>query len=151
MADKPPNRFQKNNRPDLEDLLQSSESEESIRPVRTRQPTARYVDEVSPQQVGKYKAIKRKKVQKRTSQLVEMKREDEAVRRRLSEPDLSDSQTQSTKRVRTDLDKALRPTTSSYQPVDNSWDMMNTRQDERLDLTNSRQESNVFVVPTSRQ
>jgi len=97
MAERPPNRFQKNPRPDLEDLLQSSESEESTRPIRRRQQTARYVDEVSPQQVAKYKAIRKKKIQWRTSQLVEMKNQDRAARLGLTEPDLSDSQIQPAK------------------------------------------------------
>jgi hypothetical protein len=79
MAERPPNRF--NKKPaNLEDLLQSSdsedsvESEESIRPVRSRQKTARYVDEVSPQQVAKYKASKRRKIQRRTSSWRRLKR-----------------------------------------------------------------------------
>ena len=81
MAERPPNRFNKNPA-NLEELDESSESEESIRPIRARQPTARYVDDISPQQVAKYKAIRRRKIQRRTSQLVEMKREDQAARRK---------------------------------------------------------------------
>ena len=89
MAERPPNRF--NKKPaNLEDLLKSSESEdseeseESTRPVRIRQKTARYVDEVSPQQVAMYKASKRRKIQSRTSQLEELKKEDKEARRRQS-------------------------------------------------------------------
>ena len=81
--------------------------------MRIRQKTVRYVDEVSPQQVVMYKAIKKRKIQKRTSQLEEIRKEDKEARRRQGELDLAESQTQSTKRVRTDLDMAMRPTTSS--------------------------------------
>jgi len=100
MAERPPNRFQKNQQPIVE--YESSESEES-RPIRTRQPTARYVDEVSLPQRARYAAIRKKKIQRCNTQIEELKRQDRAARLGLSEPDLSDSQTQTAKRVRTDL------------------------------------------------
>jgi len=61
MADRLPNRFQKNPA-NLEDLFQSSESEESTRPV-----------------------------QRRNTQMEELKRQDRAARLGLSEPDLSEA------------------------------------------------------------
>jgi len=102
MAERPPNRFQKKQQPIIE-YESRSDSEES-RPVRTRQPTARYVDQISPPQRARNLAKKRKRVQQRQSQLEELKRQDRAARLDLSEPDSSDSQTQPAKRVLTNLE-----------------------------------------------
>ena len=118
MAEREPNRFNEkpvnwNNIIKSSESEDSEESEETTRPVRIRQKTARYVDEVSPQQVLKYRAIKRKKIQRRTSQLDEFKREDKAAKRRQTELDLEEGQTQPTKRVRSASEVASRPTTSS--------------------------------------
>ena len=102
MAERPPNRFNEkpanwNNIIKSSESEDSEESEEATRPVRIRQKTVRYVDEVSPQQVAMYKAIKKRKIQKRTSQLEELRKEDKEARRRQRELDLAESQTQSTK------------------------------------------------------
>jgi len=53
--------------------------------------------------MAKYAANRKKKIQRRNSQLVEMKNQDRAAMLGLSESVLSDSQIQPAKLVRTDL------------------------------------------------
>jgi len=127
MAERPPNRFQQSVNPNLAVMFDKSDSEES-RPrqgKRTRQPTARFVDEISSPLKAQYAAMKKRKVQRRNVHIEEMKRQDRVARLGLSEPDLSDSQTQPAKRVRTELERqgnngptASRLLTSSSRMVD---------------------------------
>jgi len=78
MAERPPNRFQKNPRPNLEAMFERSDSEES-RPrqgKRIRQPTARFVDEISPQLKAQYAAMNKRRIQRRNTRIEELKTQD---------------------------------------------------------------------------
>jgi len=84
MADRPSNRFQKNPRTNLEDMFERSDSEES-RPrqgKRIRQPTARFVDEISPQLKAQYAAMNKRRIQRRNTRIEELKSLDRAAKSR---------------------------------------------------------------------